>query len=149
MYMCIYMGVCSLLPKWGVIAQATQVALISKSETSEFLPSSSCLKTLLCASVCVCSVVFDYLWPMDCSLPGSSSLGTNTGVGSHFLLQGIFLTHGSKLHLLLLRHWQMDSLPLHHPGNSSLVPLVNKINKKHFRVPVTAAKSRGESWGWK
>ena len=34
--------------------------------------------------------------PMDCSLPGFSvhgdSPGKNTGVGRHFLLQGIFLT---------------------------------------------------------
>ena len=34
--------------------------------------------------------------PMDCSLPGSSVQGNfsgeNTGVGCHFLLQGIFLT---------------------------------------------------------
>ena len=34
--------------------------------------------------------------PMDCSLPGSSVPrdfpGKNTGVGCHFLLQGIFLT---------------------------------------------------------
>ena len=35
--------------------------------------------------------------------------GKNTGVGCHFLLQGIFLTQGSKLHLL---HWQAGSLPL-------------------------------------
>ena len=35
----------------------------------------------------------------------------NTEVGSHFLLQGIFLTEGSLLHLL---HWQVDSLPLNH-----------------------------------
>ena len=28
--------------------------------------------------------------------------GTNTGVGCHFLLLGIFLTHGSNLHLLCL-----------------------------------------------
>ena len=36
--------------------------------------------------------------PMDCSLPGSSINGIfpgkNTGVGCHFLLQGIFLTQG-------------------------------------------------------
>ena len=41
--------------------------------------------------------------PMDCSPPGSSvhgdSLGKNTGVGCHTLLQGIFLTQGSNLHL--------------------------------------------------
>ena len=39
--------------------------------------------------------------PVNCSLPGSSvhgnSLSKNTGVGSHSLLQGIFLTQESKL----------------------------------------------------
>ena len=53
--------------------------------------------------------------PMDCRLPGSSvhgdSLGKNTGVGSHFLLQGIFLTQGLDPCLL---HWQVDSLPVSH-----------------------------------
>ena len=39
--------------------------------------------------------------------------GKNTGVGCHFLLQGIFMIHGSNSHLL---HWQADSLPLSHPG---------------------------------
>ena len=46
-----------------------------------------CAKSLqLCPTLCD---------PMDCSPPGSSpwdSLGKNTGVGCHFLLQGIFLT---------------------------------------------------------
>ena len=54
--------------------------------------------------------------PMDCSLPGSScpwnSPGKNTGEGSHFLCQGIFLTQGLNLHLLHLLHWQADSLSL-------------------------------------
>ena len=36
--------------------------------------------------------------------------GKNTEVGYHFLLQGIFLTQGSKLCLLHLLHWQADSL---------------------------------------
>ena len=39
--------------------------------------------------------------------------GKNTGVGCHFLLLGIFPTQGSNLHLLLLLHYQVDSLPLH------------------------------------
>ena len=42
--------------------------------------------------------------PMDCSPPGFSthedSPGKNTGVDCHFLLQGIFPTQGSNLHLL-------------------------------------------------
>ena len=41
--------------------------------------------------------------PVDCSPPGSSvhgdSLGKNTGVGCHFLLQGIFLTEGQNLYI--------------------------------------------------
>ena len=31
-------------------------------------------------------------------------------MGGHFLLQGIFQTQGSNLHLLHLLHWQMGSL---------------------------------------
>ena len=42
--------------------------------------------------------------------------GKNTGVGCRVLLQGIFLTQGSNLHLLDLQHWQVDSLPLAPPG---------------------------------
>ena len=52
-----------------------------------------------CAVLCLiaqsCPALCD---PMDCSLPGSSvhgdSLGKNTGVGCHALLQGIFPTQG-------------------------------------------------------
>ena len=48
---------------------------------------------------------------MDCSLPGSSaqgdSLGKNTGVGGHALLQGIFLNPGIEPRSPTL---QVDSL---------------------------------------
>ena len=58
--------------------------------------------------------------PMDCNQPGFSAHriipGENTGVGCHFLLQGIFLTQGSNPHLLHFLHWQMDPLPLAPPG---------------------------------
>ena len=47
-----------------------------------------------------------------------SCLGKNTGVGCHFLLQGIFPTLGSNPCLLHLLHWQADSLPLELPGNT-------------------------------
>ena len=40
--------------------------------------------------------------------------GNNTGVGCHFLLQGIFPTQGSNPSLL---HWQVDSLQLSHQGS--------------------------------
>ena len=41
------------------------------------------------------SVVFDSLWPQGFYSPWNS-LGQNTGVGSHSLLQGIFTTQGSN-----------------------------------------------------
>ena len=46
--------------------------------------------------------------------------GKNTGMGYHFLLQGIFPTQGSNLHLL---HWQVDSLPQAPPGKCLLHPI--------------------------
>ena len=49
------------------------------------------------------------------------SPGKNTGIGCHFLPQGIFLTQGSNPNLL---HWQVDSLPLYHLGS-----LLNRIEK--------------------
>ena len=45
----------------------------------------------------------------------------NTGVGYHFLLEGIFPTQGSNPHLLCLLHWQAGSLPLAQPGKSYFV----------------------------
>ena len=54
-----------------------------------------------------CSVVFNPLWlhvlePARLLCPWNSS-GKNTGVGCHFLLQGIFLTQGSNPGLLHCR----------------------------------------------
>jgi len=51
---------------------------------------------------------------MDHSLPGFCPRdfpGKNTGVGCHFLLQGIFPTQGLNPYLLHHFHWQADSLP--------------------------------------
>ena len=52
--------------------------------------------------------LFATQWTVAC--PGSSihvdSPSKNTGVGCHALLQGVFLTQGSNLHLLGLLHWQ-------------------------------------------
>ena len=57
------------------------------------------------------------LWPPDCSLPGSSvhgdSLGKKTGVGRHFLLQGIFRSQGSNSGVVHGRQilYQLSHLP--------------------------------------
>ena len=70
--------------------------------------------TCVCACVCVCMLtqLCLTLWYLtDCTLSGSSVHGTlqartATGMGCHFLLQGIFPTQRSKLCLLHLLHWQ-------------------------------------------
>ena len=56
------------------------------------------------------------------------SPGKDTGVGCHFLLQGIFLTQGSNLRLLCLLHWQGGSLPLASPRNPYTEPQKTKSN---------------------
>ena len=57
---------------------------------------------------------------MDCSptrlLCPWDSLGNNTGVGCHFLFQGIFLTQGLNPHHLCFLNWHAGSLPLAPPG---------------------------------
>ena len=79
---------------------------------------SSFCYTGLC--VCVCVLSRDRLFacnPMDCRLLCSwDSPRKNTGVGCHFLLQGIFPTQGLNPCLLCILHWQADSLPLAPPG---------------------------------
>ena len=62
---------------------------------------------------------------MDRSRPGPSLHGIlrqDPGVGCHALLQGIFLTQGSKLRLLALLHWLAGSLPLVPPGKPQILP---------------------------
>ena len=65
---------------------------------------------------------------MDCSLPGSSEHGIfpgkSTGVGCHFLLQGIFPTHGLNPVLL---HCRQTLYPLSHQG----IPQGNQNWKRH------------------
>ena len=82
----------------------------------------------MCARVCTRSVSQlcpAFCNPVDCSPPGSSvhgdSPGKNTGVGCHFLLQGIIPTQDLDPCLLRLLHWQTDSLPLFHLGSACLL----------------------------
>ena len=82
----------------------------------------------MCLYVCSVAQLCPTLCDLrDCSLPSSSVWGIftskNTGVGCHFLLQGIFPTHGLNPCLLLVLHWQADSLPLSHVGIPYLAAL--------------------------
>ena len=75
------------------------------------------LSRLLCLTLCGL---------VDCSLPRLlcpwASLGMNTGMGCHALLQGIFPTQGSNPHLLHPLRWQEGSLPLAPPGEADSSP---------------------------
>ena len=73
--------------------------------------------------------------PMDCSLPrllcSWDFPGKNTGVGCHFLLQGIILTQGLNLCLL---HWQMDSLPLNHQESLFVSPVLCLVAQSYLTL---------------
>ena len=56
-----------------------------------------------------------WIWPTRLLCPRDSP-GKNTGEGCHALLQGIFPTQGSNLHLLCLLHCQAGSLSQAPPG---------------------------------
>ena len=56
------------------------------------------------------------------------SSGKNTGVGCHFLLQGIFPAQGSNTCLLRLLHWQEGSFLLALPGK----PILDFIAKTEY-----------------
>ena len=81
------------------------------------IPEVAC--AVLCLVAQSCPTLCD---PVDCSLPGSSIHGISqariTGMGSHFLFQGIFSTQGSNWPLL---HWQEDSLPAELLGKPSVI----------------------------
>ena len=62
--------------------------------------------------------LFETPWTVASQAPLSMGFSRQeTGVGSHFLLQGVSLTQGLNLHLWRLLHWQAGSLPLRHLGS--------------------------------
>ena len=80
---------------------------------SRMLVGRACLLLLLSLSVASESLRPQGLQPNRLLYPWDLP-GKNTGVGYHFLLQGIFPTQALNLHLI---HWQVDSLPLSHQGS--------------------------------
>ena len=79
---------------------------LSTATFSPFLKLSS--GPLLCyaESLLLCPTLYDYGLQPSRFLCLWDSLGKNTGVGCHALLQGIFLTQGSNLQLLYLLHFR-------------------------------------------
>ena len=106
-------------------SQRKQNSLPCPSPTSHHSSSQEALRRSFLEEGCVCVCLWSTTQscltlcdPMDCSAPGSSVhriFHRNTGVGCHFLLQGIFPIQGWNQSLLHLLHWQVDSFPLAPP----------------------------------
>ena len=93
--------------------------------------------TCMCAqSLQSCPTLCD---PKGCSTPGSSvsgdSAGKNTGVDCHALLQGFFLTQGSKPGLL---HCRQILYQLSHQGSPRILEWV--------AYPFSSRSSRPRNW---
>ena len=145
-----------LLTAWGVINKVLKRSLHSDRVMS---PASNPHKTALAPSLLnpwslcsdfnpfyslcamLCSVMSD-CDPMDCSLPGSNVLGIfpgkNTGVGCHFLFQGIFLTqdqnHNSSFSCIV-RHiiYHCTTWEAHQPLQFSSVQSLSHV--RLFETP--------------
>ena len=115
--------------------------LIPRSDVSHSLSPTQpdTLLHSLSWSVCACAVAQlcpTLCDPRDCSLPGSSAHGIIQARilerVTIFLLQGIFPTQRSNLHLLWLLRWQADSLPLGKPsyGQCTILNAVEDVRMK-------------------
>ena len=69
----------------------------------------------MCAQLLSLVRFFATPWTVACQTLSMESSRQEYWSVCHFLLQGIFLTQGSNLHLL---HWQVGSLPQSHLGSS-------------------------------
>ena len=96
-----------------MLGQRQLLPCISHSPEQDRLPNNY---TVICCCL-VAQSCLDLLWPYGLQptrlLCPWDFPDKNTGVGCHFLLQGIFPTQGSNPHFL---HWQADSLPSEPPG---------------------------------
>ena len=95
------------------------------------------------------------LWPARLLCPWNF-LGRNTGVGCHFLLQGIFPTQGLNPCLLGLLHWQAYSLSLAPSGKPLNIVKVcktrnvtNHSSLTRIKLQPTEVSSPEESLKWR
>ena len=102
------------------ILQARILEWVAISFSNKTCVCTHTLCVCVCVCVCVYSIMSNFvthgLQPTRLLCPWNFP-GNNTGMGCHFLVQGIFPTQSSNPHLLSLLHWQVDSLPLCNLGN--------------------------------
>ena len=104
----------------SVIEELTLNLMPTCTKVADPLPTCSLPTFAVGALGWVTSVVSNSLqphglWPTRLLCPWDS-LGKNTGVGCHALLQGLFPTQGLNPGLLGLLQWQSGSLPPVPPG---------------------------------
>jgi len=84
---------------------------------------------LQCVWAFNCSTMYYFFSPMDCSPQGFSVHGIfpgkNTGVGCHFLLQGIFLTQGLNPYLCVSCTGRRILYQYCHLGSPLLAPIMS------------------------
>ena len=91
---------------------------------TQYCESTVCVRAQFLSGIQLCNLrAVARQAPPSMGLPSK-----NAGVGSHVLLQGIFLTRGPNPRLPCLLHWQVDSLPLSH--KSTILPLKRLKNFK-------------------
>ena len=118
--MCLSVDLMIILCIWGFVELLRQLAHVfyQIQEISEHI-SSNIFSASFSACVCAQSLSHVQLFVTSALQPARFFFpwdfpGKNTGVGCHFLLWGIFLTHGLNPRLL---HWPVDYLPQTHQGS--------------------------------
>ena len=114
---------CLLLLQGIFLTRDGTMSLICPALTGGFSTTSATWEAIYCPKCASCSVMSDSLRPYGLQ-PASllcpcDSPGTNTRVGCHSLLQGIFLTQGSNPDLL---HCRQILYGLNHQGSPIILP---------------------------
>ena len=103
---------------------------------------------LLC---CACAQLCPTLRPRGLQparlLCAWDSLGRNTGAGCHSLLQGVFLTQGSNLHLLHLPHCRLILYPWSHLlWYVTLIPSTEQTGNEGLMIPTSEMRQLRGRW---
>ena len=130
---------------WGCSALDKVPVFFLSAARERWLCKTGFCCCCLVAQLCRTLLQLHGLQPTRFLCPWDSP-GQNTGVGYHFLLQGIFPTQGSKPSL------QADLLPLHHLGSPKTRTVLYKTvefktYKENFTSLISQIKPRRKTLG--
>ena len=109
------------LPNPGIETRAPALQAAESQGKQNIVVTNMCV----CVYMYMCSVTSDSLQlhrqqPSRILCPRDFP-GKTTGLGCHYLLQGIFLTYGLNPHILCHLHGQVDSSPPSQPGKPKYI----------------------------